>query len=87
MICIGIYTCTTDKGKLLLFGFLIIEVWDYDKVNPDDFLGRIVFPLCDIPATNNKEFTLPLKRKGVKDVVDGSIKIKLSLLLDEDTVC
>ena len=74
------------EGELLLFGYLLIEVWDYDKVNQDDFLGRIVVPLCDVPPGSDKDDTYPITRKGVKDVVRGTIRVKLRLCMEKETV-
>ena len=64
----------------------MIEIWDYDKVNQDDFLGRIVVPLCNIPPGKNEEVTYPITRKGNKDVVHGTLKVKLTLHLHGETV-
>ena len=69
-----------------LHGYLVIEVKDYDKVNQDDYLGRLVVPLSDITPDNSKEAWLPLTRKMAKETVSGSIGVKLGLHLEGDTV-
>ena len=69
-----------------LYGYLQIEIWDHDKVNQDDYLGRLVVPLCDIIPGNTGETSYHITRKGVKDTVSGSIVVKLNLRLEGDTV-
>ena len=68
------------------YGYLQIDIWDHDKVNQDDYLGRLVIPLCDIFPGHCGEVWYPITRKGVKDMVSGRIKVKLSLHLEEETV-
>ena len=75
-----------DTGEVQLFGYLLIEIWDHDKVNQDDYLGRLVIPLCDIVLGSSGEATYPITRKGVKETVSGTIVVKLSLHLEQETV-
>lgn len=59
--------------RILLFGYLIIKVWDRDVGNPDDFLGQVVlpfssFPLCphDVRKTSDEVFANFLSPGGRK---------------------
>ncbi len=38
--------------KILLLGYLSLEIWDRDFGNPDDFIGRLVIPLSSLPLTH-----------------------------------
>lgn len=64
----------------------MIDVWDYDKVNQDDYLGRLVIPLCDITPGTLGKMWYPITRKGVKDTVSGQIEVKLDLHLENEMV-
>ena len=77
---------TGENGEVQFYGYLLIEIWDHDKVNQDDYLGRLVIPLCDIVPGHSGEVWYPITRKGVKDTVSGRIKVKLSLHLEEEMV-
>ena len=77
---------TGENGEVQYYGYLLIEIWDHDKVNQDDYLGRLVIPLCDIVSSHSGEVWYPITRKGVKDTVSGRIKVKLSLRLEEEMV-
>lgn len=46
-----IETNDTCAYKILLLGYLLIEIWDHDFGNPDDFIGRLVIPLSSLPLS------------------------------------
>ena len=55
-------------------------MWDYDTVNPDDFLGRVVIPLRDIATnTSAKDMWYPLTCRGTKEGVSGSVCLRMEL--------
>ena len=73
--------------SLHLYGYLVVDVWDHDSTNPDDFLGRVMLPLGEIPSSKAKEFWYPLKKRSTKDgSLTGSLKLKTQLLVDKSKV-
>ena len=48
---VSIYTIDSkcSSKQILLSGYLLVEVWDRDFGNPDDFIGRLVIPLASLP--------------------------------------
>lgn len=62
-------------------------MWDHDSTNPDDFLGRVMLPLGEIPSDKEKEFWYPLMKRSTKDgSLTGSLKLKTQLLVDKSKV-
>ena len=84
----------TDYSKLYLYagdsihlyGYLVVDVWDHDSTNPDDFLGRVMIPLGEIPSNQPNETWYPLMKRNTKDgKISGSLKLSIQLLVDETT--
>ncbi|XP_004365574.2 myotubularin [Capsaspora owczarzaki ATCC 30864] len=64
--------------------YIVIEVWDRDQFNQDDFMGRIMLPvrlLSDTPTLN----WYPLCRATPKDIVKGEIELEISINPPIDT--
>ena len=56
-------------------------------VNPDDFLGRVMIPLREIPPdTSVGETWYPLTNRSAKDNVSGSLCVRIYLRVDSDKV-
>ena len=73
--------------SLHLYGYLVVDVWDHDSTNPDDFLGRVMLPLGEVPSDSAKEFWYPLMKRNTKDgALTGSLKLKTQLLVDGSKV-
>ena len=67
-----------------LYGYLVVDVWDHDTTNPDDFLGRVMIPLGEIPSDRHNELWYPLMKRNTKDgKISGSLKLSTQLLIDE----
>ena len=72
---------------------LIIQIWDHDRFNIDQFLGEVKIPLCELTSTSkNPELTdgschepttisgwFELKARTPRDRVKGSILIRVTL--------
>jgi hypothetical protein len=69
-----------------LSGYLIVDVWDHDNLNQDDFLGQVMLPLRDIPVFNPHEEWYPLTRRSAKEKVSGSILLEVQLKMDRNKV-
>ncbi|KAJ7373757.1 hypothetical protein OS493_011366 [Desmophyllum pertusum] len=58
--------------------YIQIDVWDYDTLNRDDFMGRIQIPLS-ILSEETTACWYPLGRGSAKDNVHGDIYLELTL--------
>lgn len=58
--------------------YIQIDVWDYDTLNRDDFMGRIQIPLS-LLSENTTASWYPLGRGSAKDNVCGDIFLELTL--------
>lgn len=69
-----------------LYGYLVVDVWDHDSTNPDDFLGRVMIPLVEISSDFPNEAWYPLMKRNTKDgKISGSLKLCTQLRLDTTT--
>lgn len=78
--------CTADGVEYQVFGYLIVDVWDHDTLNQDDFLGQAMVPLRDISLSSPKEEWYPLMRRSCKEKVSGSIRLELQLKVEKNKV-
>ncbi len=76
-----------DNVEFELSGYLVVDVWDHDTVNQDDFMGQIMIPLREIPLATPKKEWFQLMKRSVKDKVDGAILLEVLLVLDRKQVC
>ena len=79
--------CLPDNVEFELSGYLVVDVWDHDTVNQDDFMGQIMIPLREIPLATPKKEWFQLMKRSVKDKVDGAILLEVLLVLDRKQVC
>lgn len=77
---------TADGVEYQVSGYLIVDVWDHDSMNPDDFLGMVMIPLRDVPTVSPQEEWYPLTRRNAKEKVYGSILLELLLKVDKNKV-
>ena len=69
-----------------LYGYLVVDVWDHDSTNPDDFLGRVMIPLGEIPSDKTNKAWYPLMKRNTKDgKISGTLKLSTQLLVDEQS--
>ncbi|XP_020624382.1 uncharacterized protein LOC110061862 [Orbicella faveolata] len=58
--------------------YIQIDVWDYDTLNRDDFMGRVQIPLSLLSEETTARW-YPLGRGSAKDNVHGEIFLELTL--------
>ena len=58
--------------------YIQIDVWDYDTLNRDDFMGRIQIPLA-LLSENTTAYWYPLGRGSAKGNGCGEIFVELTL--------
>ena len=63
---------------------LVIEVWDYDLIGSDDFLGLVVLEpaLLLEPGGRSREHTLPLRDRKLKEYNKGWAQGELTIVVD-----
>ena len=80
-LCTCMYIAEDADGgsvKVVLLGYLVVEVWDHDMGNPDDFLGCVLIPLSSLTLTPQQQW-YTLERQGQRDLVSGKIELKINL--------
>ena len=77
----------SDQVEFELSGFLVVDMWDHDTMNQDDFMGQVMIPLRDVPqAVNPKEEWHCLRKRTAKDKVNGSLLLEVSLSMEKKQV-
>ena len=69
-----------------LSGYLVVDMWDHDTVNQDDFMGQVMIPLREIPLTAPMRDWFQLMRRSVKDKVEGAVLLEIQLTVDKKQV-
>ena len=64
----------------------MVEVWDHDNLNQDDFMGQVMIPLREVSTIGPKEEWFPLTRRSGKERVSGSILLEMHLKVDKNKV-
>ena len=72
--------------EYLLSGYLIVDVWDHDTMNQDDFLGQVMLPLREVPLFSPHEEWYPLTRRSAKERISGSLRLEVQLKVDKNKV-
>ncbi|RDD41788.1 Myotubularin [Trichoplax sp. H2] len=67
-----------NKNSSFMVHYVQLDIWDKDRLNYDDFMGRVMIPLAFITSKPlNAWFTLG--RINPKDIVSGEIHLELSI--------
>jgi len=64
------------KAGSAISHYVKVDMWDYDRLNRDDFLGTIMLPLVEV-TTNADPAWYMLSRSNSKQIVKGEIKLKV----------
>ena len=67
-----------NAANCCLQHYLHIDVWDYDTLNPDGFMGRVVVPVT-LLSEDKTEGWFPLGRVVAKDNIHGEIYLEMTL--------
>lgn len=70
-----------------LSGYLIVDLWDHDTMNQDDFLGQVMLPLREVTIFSPHEEWYPLTRRSSKEKISGSVLLETQLKVDKSKVC
>ncbi len=73
-----------DGVEYQLSGYVMVEVWDHDTMNQDDFLGQVMIPLREVATMGPREEWYPLTRRNTKEKVSGSILLEMYLKVDKN---
>ena len=65
-------------GSCCVHHYIQIDVWDYDTLNRDDFMGRIQIPVS-ILTENTTACWFPLGKSLAKDNVSGELFLEVAL--------
>ena len=80
-------SCTyVDGVEYQVSGYVVVDVWDHDTLNQNDFLGQVMLPLREVSTTTPHEEWYPLTRRNPKDRVSGSILLEVLLKVDKNKV-
>ena len=60
-----------------------VDVWDHDRFNSEDFLGRTIIPLTSV-WEESQEGWYPLGRGSPKDKIGGEILLNLQFCYKQD---
>lgn len=58
--------------------YVQVDVWDYDTLNADDFMGRIQIPLSML-SEDTTAYWFPLGRISAKNNASGEMFLELTL--------
>ena len=61
----------------------MVEIWDHDTGNPDDFLGRVLIPLSSLSLTSQQQW-YTLERQNQREAVSGRIELNPVLEIVEE---
>lgn len=63
--------------------FLVLEIWDWDRIGKHDFMGCVVAPMCELLQASTKRMVLQVfemqKQGGRYEVVFGDAKLELAI--------
>ena len=65
-------------GSCCLHHYIQVDVWDYDTLNRDDFMGRIQIPLS-ILTESTTAYWFPLGKRLAKDNACGELFLEVTL--------
>lgn len=74
----GLFFLVENAISCCLQHYIQIDVWDYDTLNRDDFMGRVQIPLSLLSEETSARW-YPLGRGSAKDNVHGEIFLELTL--------
>jgi len=57
---------------------IVLDMWDYDRFTPDDFLGRVVIPLYSLKNKHTPAQWYQLQQRTTKDIISGSVELEIS---------
>eukprot|EP00041_Stephanoeca_diplocostata_P020589 m.463911 g.463911 ORF g.463911 m.463911 type:complete len:391 (-) comp21613_c0_seq5:98-1270(-) len=77
--CVREVTLSTEKDDI----YLLFEVWDWDRIGRDDFLGRCSWrvPICDIDDTGGVVLDMWLMLEGAPEVTTGELRVLATVAL------
>lgn len=75
---LSFYILVENAISCCLQHYIQIDVWDYDTLNRDDFMGRLQIPLSLLSEETTARW-YPLGRGSAKDNVHGEIFLELTL--------
>ena len=88
IVCCGVRVCVCMCVYMCILHFAYacvcqVDVWDHDRFNSEDFLGRAIIPLASV-WEESLEAWYPLGRGSPKDKVEGEILLNLQFCYKQD---